>query len=223
MNHCHGLVLILLLAPFFMAAQNLTETQRVMSQGTHTAFVYSVEGIDAKEMEDVLTDYLKEFKSRRNPKYDRRTKEFFLDDGEISELSRNTIDVYASIESKDKQQHDIVVWFDMGGSFLNGKDHAAAVVELQERWFPELGNWIYNRQVELELELEEDKLKEMNKAFDRLQRDQKKLEDDIAEYQQKIKEAEQDLKDNIAAQQEMEKVIKEQQEVVKSVEKKKKN
>ena len=194
-----------------------------MTQGTHNAFIYSVEGLEEKETEDVLKNYLKDFKSHRNPKYSRRDKEFFVDDMEITALSANTVDVYAHIESRDDLRHDIIVWFDLGGAYLNSQDHAEAARYLEDSWFPALGQMIYNRTVELELEAEEDKLKDLNKDFDRLQKEQRKLEDLIEDYKEKIKEAEQDLKDNAAAQQEIEKVIKEQQEVVKSVEKKKKN
>ena len=223
MNHLQTILLILFFAPFVLTAQSPDESNRAMTQGTHNAFMYAVEGLEDKEMEDVLKNYLKDFKSRRNPKYSRRDNEFFVDDMELNAVSSNTIDVYAQIESRGDLKHDIIVWFDMGGAYLNSQDHAEAARYLEETWFPGLSTMSYNRMVEIELEAEEDKLKDLNKDFDRLQREQKKLEDDIEDYKQKVKKAEQDLKDNIAAQQEMEKVIKEQQEVVKSVGKKKKN
>jgi len=223
MNHLKTILLAVFLAPVCLMAQTVNEGNRAMTQGTNNAFIYTIDGLDDKEMEDVLKDYLKDFKSHRNPKYSRRDNEFFVDDMEVDALSSNTIDVYARIEEQGDTRQDIIVWFDMGGVYLNSKDHPDAVRYLEETWFPELGTMAYNRMVELELDEEEDKLKDLNKDFDRLQKEQRKLEDAIEDYKEKIKEAEQDLKDNAAAQQEMKKVIKEQEEIVKSVEKKKKN
>jgi hypothetical protein len=191
-----------------------------MSQGNENAFTLSTRGLETKELEDVLKDFLKDYKGRRNPKYDRRSAEFFVDDAEIEGASPNTIDVYARINQTGKMSQEIVVWFDLGGAYLSSSAHRDAADYLRTEWFPELDNRIYTHMVEIELDAEEDKLKDFNKEHDDLMKDQKKLEKDIADYQEKIKQAEKDLEQNAKQQEEMLKVIKEQQSAVEAVKKK---
>jgi len=191
-----------------------------MSQGNENAFILSTEGLETKELEDVLKDFLKDYKGRKNPKYDRRSAEYFVDDAEIEGASGNTIDLYARINQTGNMSQEVAVWFDLGGAYLSSSAHRDAADYLRTEWFPELDNRIYTRMVEIELDAEEDKLKEFNKEHDSLMKDQKKLEGDIVDYQEKIKQAEKDLEQNAQKQDEILKVIAEQQAAVEAVKKK---
>lgn len=215
---------LLIVSLFFLSlpaqAQNVDEGKAAMSQGSANAFTLTTQGLETKELEDVLKDFLKDYKGRKNPKYDRRSAEYFVDDAEMEGASGNSIDVYARINQTGNMSQEIVVWFDMGGAYLSSADHRDAADYLRTEWFPELSNRIYSRMVELELDAEEDKLKDFNKEHDDLMKDQKKLEKDIADYQEKMKQAEKDLEQNAKQQEEILKVIKEQQAAVEAVKKK---
>lgn len=220
MNHYVPVMLAVFLFPAFLVGQSMEETNRRMSAGNQNAFVYTVEGIAAGELEDVLKDHLKRVKTRRNPKYDRRNRLFFLDDGKIPSLSNNTIDVYATIETRRDETHDVIVWFDLGGAYLNSEDHPEAVDLLEESWFEELSAMAYDRSVTLELEAQTDLLDDLNKNYDRLQKEQNKLQKLIEDCQARIAQAEADLESNAAEQQELQLTIQEQQSVVEAVKKK---
>ncbi len=201
-------------------AQTVDEGTATMSQGNENAFTLSTQGLETKDLEDVLKDFLKDYKGRKNPKYDRRSAEYFVDDAEIEGASANTIDIYARVNQTGNMSQEILVWFDLGGAYLSSADHRDAAEYLRTEWFPELDNRIYTRMVEIELDTEEDKLKDFNKEHDDLMKDQKKLENDIADYQDKIKQAEKDLEQNARQQEEILKVIAEQQAAVEAVKKK---
>jgi len=173
-----------------------TET-RNMSQGTQTAYVLDIELLDVDEVEDLWMDYQKDFKGRRNPKRNRRADEYFMDDAEISSLSANTIDVYSTLNG-DKNRAELCVWFDLGGAYLNEKDHSEKMAALQD-WMGEFARLTRVRKTELEVETEEDRLKELSKEFDRLEKEGKDLEQTIKDAEETIRKAREDLKANASA------------------------
>lgn len=211
---------LMLLLSSSAQAQTVVEDARAMSQGTNNGFTLLAEGLEEGDLENVLKNFLKDVKSRKSPKYDRRNQEFFVDDAEWKALSANTVDVYVGHRQTGNLQHEVTFWFDLGGAYLSSEDHGDAAAYVREEMMPELHLAVYNEMVALELQKEEDQLKAMNKDYDKLAKEKKKLEDLIEECKQKIEQAEKDLKDNAAAQAEMMKNIEGQQTVIEEVKKK---
>lgn len=188
------------------------EVRKGMSLGVKEAFTVDIQNLDDKEVENLLIDYLKEYKGRKGPKRDRKSGEIFTDDAEIPAFSTNTIDIYAMIEGKGNNS-TVVFWFDLGGAFLSEDAHPEKMEALSE-WLYEFGRQTRARTIELELEAEEDRLKDLNKDFDKLLKEQEKLEDTIEKAQQMIKDAEQGLKENAKEQDNSQATILEQKRLI---------
>ena len=203
-----------------LVGQSISEENRTMSMGMNNGFTLEAEGLESKDLEGVIKNFLKEFKGRRNTKFDRRKKEFFIDDASITDVSANTVDVYVGYRQTGNLQHEVTFWFDLGGAYLSSDDHVEATKYVREEMLPDLNGAVYDEMVAIELSSEEDQLKTMKKDYDKLAKEQKKLEDLIEECKMKIEQAEQDLVSNISAQEEMVKTIEEQQTVVDAVKKK---
>ncbi|NRB62061.1 MAG: hypothetical protein HRU40_03345 [Saprospiraceae bacterium] len=219
-----NLYLLFFFCTFFFATtlegQSISEENRSMSMGMNNGFTLETEGLEGKELEGVIKDFLKQFKGRKAVKFDRRNKEFFIDDASIKDISTNTVDIYAGYRQTGNLQHEVTFWFDLGGAYLSSDDHVEATKYVREEMLPDLNDAVYDEMIAIELSSEESRLKTMNKDYDKLAKEQKKLEDLIEECKMKIEQAEQDLVTNISAQEEMVKTIEEQQTVVDAVKKK---
>lgn len=188
------------------------EVRKGMSLGVKEAFTIDIQNLDDKEVEKLLIDYLKGFKGRKAPKKDRKSGEIFTDDAEIPAFSTNTIDIYATVEGKGDNP-TVVFWFDLGGAFLSEDAHPEKMEALSE-WLYAFGRQTRARTIELELEAEEDRLKDFNKDFDKLLKEQEKLEDTIEKAKQMIAEAEDGLKENAKEQENSQATILEQKRLI---------
>ena len=188
------------------------EVRKGMSLGVKEAFTVDIQNLDDKEVEKLLMDYLKEYKGRKNPKRDRKSGEIFTDDAEIPAFSANTIDIYATIEGKGDNP-TVVFWFDLGGAFLSEDAHPDKMEALSE-WLYAFGRQTRARTIELELEAEEDRLKDLNKDFDKLLKEQEKLEDTIEKAKQMMAEAEDGLKVKTKEQDNSQAIILEQKRLI---------
>lgn len=196
-------------------AQMPQEGRRTMSLGTNNSFAILIDGLDAKEVEKQWDEFLKINKAPK-PRKDRKSGEIFTDDASLPAISANTIDLYATVNEKDKTSAEIVIWFDLGGAYLSSMDHADRIEALQ-KWLGEFTLQTRVRKVELELEAEEKKLGDMNKEFAKLAKEQESLEKTIADAEKKIQEAKKGLEVNASAQQNAKSGIEEQQKVVDKV------
>lgn len=193
-------------------AQDVTESRQSMSLGNYPSFSMTVRNMDAKVVEDVWKEYLKDLRGA-SPK--KKKSEYFVDDAKMRDLSDNTVDVFSTVESAG-QDTRIVVWFDLGGAFLNSEAHADKV-PVAKKWLADFNQRIEIKRVELELEAEEGKLKDMTKEFDKLQKDQERLTKSIEDYKKKIEEAEAELVKNADAQKMQQDQMAAQQQVVERV------
>jgi len=198
-------------------AQNnrVEEVKKGMSLGVNEAFVVDYQGLDNREAEKVLMAYLKEYKGKSTAKKDRKSKEILLDDASISALSSNSIDLYAVLDSKG-EGGSVTFWFDLGGAFLSEENHKDKMEALSE-WLYEFGKTTRARAIELEVEEEEKRLKDLNKDFDKLKREQEKLLKTIQNAQDAIAKAEKDLEDNASAQSNAQESIEAQQKTLENV------
>ncbi len=198
-----------------LAGQKMQIGVKSMSQGPQPAYSLTIADLSDKEVEDLWMDYLKEFKTKPNPNYDRKLKEYFADDLSIPSISANTIDVYSVLEG-GKTATELTVWFDLGGAFLSQQDHGEKISAVSE-WMDGFVQTTLVRKVELELDAEEAVLKDLDKEYDRLMKEQEKLEKLIKDCEEQIAKAKSELKDNASAQAEKMKLLEDQKRVVEEV------
>ncbi len=209
---------LLLIAFAYVGAQGqVVERSAEMSKGVRNALVLEIPGVNEDLVSDLWKDYMKDF-YREKPKWQRRDKEWLSDDADIAGIGRgNTVDVYAKTEQKDDNAF-IYLWIDMGGAFLSAREHGEEYTEA-EKLLTRFGLEVARAKVKIELEEQENMLKDLNRDLERLATDKERYEREIQRAKETIAKAEKDIEDNIQAQEEMAARIKAQEGVIKSVQK----
>lgn len=152
-----------------------------------------VEGVSQKIAEKVWEDYVKdEFGAK--PKSVKGAKELLAEGAESKNISKQEFNLYSSMTVSG---NDIIItaWFDLGASFLNkdvnSASHETAKVKLIEY------NYAVKRYLaQEEVEKEEDKLKDAEKALAKVVDDGEDLKEDIRDYEDKAAKAKRELEKN---------------------------
>ena len=206
---------LLLIGPLSWA--QVSESKEGMSQGVKNALHIMLPNTTEKLVEDVWKDYMKEYKAK--PKYDRKAKEHFSDDAEITSIGgSNTVDVYARIEERSGDV-DFTLWFDLGGAYLNSDEHSAKYREAEE-FLMEFALKVARTKTNEELEEEEKLLKGLESDLNRLERENERFHKEIEKAKERIAQAERDIETNLQEQEKMRKMVQEQTKKVTEVKKK---
>ncbi len=197
--------LILFLCSFFplLASAQVTESVKAMSQGSNNALSVSLADISVSDAEKVWKDFAKTFSSKI--KYNKKEKEYFVDDASVPSVSPNTIDLYSKAE-KVGNEVAFSVWFDLGGGYLSSASNAAMysnAVSFMKDYMKEVERFKINEQLKVEMKALDklnDNLKSLTRDKDGYEKDIKKAEDKITESRAKI---EQNVKDQANKQTEI--------------------
>lgn len=180
----------LVLALFITCAFSTTsqaqvmEGKRLMSLGQYNALSVDLPHTKKGEVEKAWTKYMKEFghKTKRNV-----SQEVFVDNATIAAMSRNTVDIFATINEKGEDT-ELVVWFDLGGAFLSSEMHTDRY-PVAEKMLWDFCMRVSKTAVEEELNTQEVQLQKLSDKLLRLRQEKQSLEKDIMEYAEKIAEA----------------------------------
>lgn len=208
-----NITFILCLGAVALLAQ-VKEGTRSMSQGNQNCFMLRVSDVNKKEVEKLWSNYQKDYKAKK-PKRNRKTKEYFADNAKIKDVSDNTIDIYSVLE-EDGDHIQLAVWFDLGGAFLSSNTHGKKANEAKD-WLMGFDQKVKVKAVEIEMDFEEDKLKNMRKEMSKLEKEKENLLKDIEKYKQKIVDAEEAIKNNAIAQEQKTNAIFAQEKAIESV------
>lgn len=197
--------LILFLCTFLplLATAQVTESSKVMSQGSNNALTVSLTDISVSDAEKVWKDFAKTFGGKI--KYNKKEKEYFVDDASVPSVSTNTIDLYSKAE-KVGTEVAYSVWFDLGGGYLSSTSNAAMysnAVSFMKDFLREVERFKINEQLKIEmksLEKLNDNLKSLTRDKEGYEKDIKKAEEKITESKAKI---EQNIKDQASKQSEI--------------------
>ncbi len=199
-------------------ATAVKQETKTMSQGVKNALVIEIPSAKPDFVEDKWKNLMDSYKSK--PKWNRKEKEFFSDNAQITEINgNNPVDVYAKIEESGTSNTLLTVWFDLGGAYLNKDDH-------QDKFaFGEKMVMLFAKDVAItatqkELTEEEKKFKKMEGKMKDLVKDKEDLHKDIENYKAKIKKAEDDIIKNDGMQKEQQKSIEDQKINIKKVQQK---
>jgi len=164
-------------------AQKITvhESRENIGGGNHNALVVQVYGADAKDVE-------KEWKSKMKDlgaKVSNNKGEWFGDNAVIKEMGNNTIDIYARVDDK-KTEVDLVVAFDLGGAFLNSSEHADKY-KIVEKMMHDFAVKMTKDAIEYQLKNQQKALDKLTSQQKDLEKQNKNLNDEITDYQNRVK------------------------------------
>ena len=202
---------LLLLAGAGLTAQ-VTSQRQSMSRGNNDALILELPSADDKLVDKLWSDWLKEHykvKTKRN----RKSKEYESLNFSMPGVSTGSkVDMYSKVEQSGDGS-ELTVWIATPDGYvspdLNGPRYYEA-----EKVLMRFALDVSRAQIEMEIEEQEDALKDLEKDLDRLRREKEKAEKDIIDYQKRIEEAEAAIERNIGDQETKAREIEEQIQVI---------
>lgn len=201
---------------FGLAAQVKVEEKSLSIDGSKNGFYISIPYGNLKQIEASLKDELKDWKG----KFSSKGGTYFVDDCSLKDMGDNTFDVYAKIEENDKGGAFVSLAIDLGGAFLNSRDHGVQWKAMTTR-LTAFGVKAAKSVIDEEIKVEEDILKTKQKELSDLESEQAKKEKEIEDYKKKIADNEKAIEEGKKSQETKKGEIKEQETKVKVVNDKK--
>lgn len=208
-------ILIMIVAFNQLTAQDIKEMVLPMSDGDKNALVLTLPKTDAKEVEKTWLKFLKDYDGKT--KKNKKTSEIFTDNASIETMSKNTVDIYTLVKSKNDGS-ELTVWFDLGGAYLNSTMHVAQY-EVAKDLLNSYAKTISVTMAEEVLKTETDALAKAEDALEKLDKSEADMKKSIAEYQAKIKELETEIEKNNETRKTQIKVVEEQRTKTEAAEK----
>jgi peptidoglycan hydrolase CwlO-like protein len=188
------LSLLLLLGSFSatMAQRNVVETERMMSFGSRPGFRLEFPNASADLIEDRWKEWAKKHYNAKLKKG--KGGELVATGVKSSAFGSDEFSLYSKVE-KNGNGATLMVWYDLGSSFLNSRDNPS----LANETIRSLNQMYYDGRratIGVELKNEENKLKDLEKKHKNLQSENEKLHKSIEDYKARIRKAEDDIAKN---------------------------
>lgn len=212
-----------LLFSFFISGVVICQSMRVKegsmttSKGSQTSLSIEIPFVDEPFFQDELKSFLKDWGKCKENK-----GEYCVLLGEWKEYGKKTFDVYARYEKKNDNPVYVSFAFDLGGAFLNSKDHSAQF-ELFKKSIESFGRSCASNYISRLLEKENKTLKNLEKEQKELEEDKSDLEKEIEDYKRRIDDNLKKIEENKATQEKKKDAIKTQTGKIQEIEKKKKD
>lgn len=210
-------IVLLIFAVSFSQAQ-IEEGVRSMSKGSNNSLSLDIPEANAKLAKKVWTKFLKSNSKKGKTKSDKKTGMIFTDDAEVMSVGgANTIDLYMRFTDVGENVN-ATLWFDLGGAYLSSEMHGDKYNE-GEKFLMRFAIAVAVESTKLELKEEEKKAKELAKQLASLKKKKDGYHRDIEIAENKIKEAEANIEQNIQEQAATDAAITDQDAVVDAVKK----
>jgi acid phosphatase class B len=211
-----SILVFVIICKLSLSAQEITvkEKNEKIAGANNPVLTVLIYEADLSTVEKSWKSLMKDYKAKVSDK-----AEIFADNAVISDISANTIDVYAIVEKYDKGIIRLIVAIDLKGVFLSSSTHSKEY-KAAEKIIKQFAVNTSKNAVEAELEKAKDKQKELENNISCLIKKNEKLHKQIEEYKNKITEAEKDIETNINDQDAASKAIETQKNTVEEVSKK---
>ncbi len=169
------------------------EMDKSMSFGTRPCFRLEFVGASQDLVEDMWKKFAKERYSAKLKK-DKKSGEWFASKLTGS-ISPDQYTIRSTVEKSNKNDAALNVWYDLGSSFLNRREHSQSAdeaISALSDFYVQVRREVVNR----ELKDAEKKMKDLEGDKRKLEKDNDNLHKEIDEYKAKIRKAEDDIKKN---------------------------
>lgn len=201
----------------FCQSMRVKEGSMSTSKGSQSSFSIEIPFVDESFFQDELKSYMKDWGKCKENK-----GEYCVLLGEWKEYGKKTFDVYARYEKKNDNPVSVSFAIDLGGAFLNSRDHSAQY-ELFKKSIESFGRSCVSNYINSLLEKETKILKGLEKDQKELEEDKSDLEKEIEDYRKRIDDNLKKIDDNKANQEKKKDEIKNQSNKIQEIEKKKKD
>ncbi len=189
------LITILALTLSYCLSAQVSQVSKTMSLGNQVGFVQEHLGASEKHVETAWKDVMKKF---GKPKMNRKSKNLESLGATIPTVSDKPLDIYMVINQGEGQTSS-AVFVDNGMQFISS-ENAPEAAESLELFLTEFADATRRLVVQDELDAEEKQLEVFGKDLAKLEKENQKLHDAIAEFERKIAEAEDAIVNNIKSQ-----------------------
>jgi hypothetical protein len=193
----------------------VTESKNNIGGGSHNSLSVEVYGVDLKDVQKEWKSKMKDYNAK---KISDNKGEMFADNTVIKEMGNNTIDVYAQFIEK-KGEVDMVVAFDLGGAFLNSSDHKDKY-QIAEKILHDFAVKLTRDAIDYQLKTQQKALEKLNGQQKDLVKQNGNLNNEITDYQNRVKKDQDAVVKNKDEQAAKQKEISQQQQTVDDLDKK---
>jgi hypothetical protein len=176
------------------AVNVVLETEKVMSFGSRPCFRIEFANATPKMTEDVWKDFVKKNFSGKIAK-NKKSDEYVSPGLKSAFMGPDPFTLYSTFEKTGANGTAINVWFDQGTAFLSRSGNAQRtdeVVRLLRQYYLDVRRAVITE----EIKTQENKQKDLESKFKKLQRDNASMRKDIEEWKAKIQKAETDIVNN---------------------------
>lgn len=160
-----------------------------IGDGKNNALIVNINGAD---QDDVIKEWKNKMKAT-GAKVSGK-KSMFADDATMMSISSNTMDIYSEISDKGEYV-ELAVGFDLGGAYLNSKEHASGY-KAAEKMLYDFAVGQAKTAIEKEISAQEGMIKDLKKNQSKLEKENEKLASNIEDYKKRIEDAEKDIENN---------------------------
>ncbi|MBN2729078.1 MAG: hypothetical protein JXR53_07620 [Bacteroidales bacterium] len=208
-----ALFLIFLSIVAFGQKTKVKESIIKIGEGKNNALIVNINGANEDDVIKAWKDKMKATGAKVSGK-----KSMFADDATMMSISSNTMDIYSEISEKG-EYIELAVGFDLGGAYLNSKEHATGY-KAAEKMLYDFAVDQAKEAINKEISTQEGLIKDLEKDQSKLEKDNEKLASDIEDYKKRIEDAEKTIENNKTEIENKIKELETQNESLKSLEKK---
>lgn len=212
-----GAIIALALTPSVAALAQVTENEKLMSQGNKNALSLDLPKVTVKYAEGIWKDFMKPYKGKLIR--DKKNEEWLSDNATLVNIGgANTVDVYSKFTQMGENTQ-VSIWIDLGGGYVSSKEYKEKYVEA-EKLLLSYALEVAKTQTKEQLEAEQKNEKRMEKDLRGLEKDNAGLHKDIENWKAKIAKAEQEIQTNLKNQEVAKLKIAEQRKLIEEINKK---
>lgn len=208
-----AILVCLMFSQSFGQKTKVSESEEKIGNGKNNALVVNILEANEDEVAKAWRDKMKDADAKVSGKSD-----MFADNAVLPLISSNTVDVYAIFEQKDGYVK-MAVAFDLGGAFLNSRDHAQAYKEA-EKMIYKFAVDMSKAAVQAQIDTQQAAYSKMENSFNSLGKDNERLNRDIEDYTKKIEDAKKKIEENTAEQERTKSEMDAQSKIVEELQKK---
>lgn len=214
-------LIILFVTPFILFCQKIDVSDgntdfSINNLGSKPSLQVTIPFGDFDVVEKMLKKELKDF----NGKLDDKKNEFFISQGEIKEMGKKPFDIYSKIIGSKDSPISVCWAVDLGGAFMDKNTHSEQYSAFKKR-LEKFAEAAALSSIDVQIELEKNVLKELEKEKEKLVKEQESLYSDIEDLKKKITEKESEIQKAKGKEDTKKTEISAQENKLKSVEKRK--
>ncbi|MFT4682279.1 MAG: hypothetical protein ACI9FU_001597 [Granulosicoccus sp.] len=179
-------ILVFLIISVSAVAQNsvvVTEGEELVAGATNNSMSITIFNGNKEDVDKAWKKQLKNLKGKITAK-----DELFADNCKLEAMGANTFDLYSITSQQEGTGCKLTAAVDLGGAYLNSSDHADQFKAMRD-FIYQFGVDQNKAVIQEEIDEYESVLQSLQKEFTSLEKDDQKLDEEIAEHQDDIRKS----------------------------------